>query len=782
MTALYWGLEYAKVLLCYLFILFIWPSVVFRKYLRGKSKIFRFGFCATTQIVLINTVVLCLGLLYLLNAWVVNMLFYGIFLFSIRKSLWPGAARRNELRRLVTGSLGLRTFLSGQLSDLRFWFRRMCKKLWRQVRPHLLEYILLAVIVVYGLVYFSYSPFVEHSYGFSDMNVHHTWIYSLTQGQIFSAGVYPEGMHCVVYLMHTVSGISVYSCNLFLGCIQTAVLLLSVYCLMREIFRWYGTPLLVLTAFLTIAMANDVNAVSSMSRLQYTLPGEYGQYSMFLCALFLLRFLKEHLQKDWQKEPCAWLRNENLLVFSMALAASIAIHFYVTITAFFICLPFAVVYIRRALSRVRFRPLVAAVLCGVMIAAFPMAGGLLTGIRFQGSINWALNLFNGNIVSGADMSLLDQVETESPETGSQGDEQLEEGSFRLFLKGVWKTAKDQANILYRLGYCRLFGDTLGTWTAYLSVAAAVVWLAYRLICMLLPPLRGGAGAFDCYPPIIGAFLFIMILCTAPYLKLPELIAYDRLTAIAYLLLITVVAIPVDVLLSVPQRFCPNWLTQALSVACVAAVYVGLVVTGNYHGYLYSRLIRYSSAVDVTNSIIGSFPQNTYTVVSSTDDRYQILGYGRHEELLDFLGGASQEEGYYLPTEHIFIYVEKRPLWHEQYHFTAGSFWLASNCYYDFFNRYGYAYADWEMSIGPDVSAAQISDADAAKESPKRSLGYQAYRNLDTRTIINSKAYKWCQDFAALYDNEMKIYYEDEYFVCYYFRQNTYSLYDLAIWD
>ena len=63
----YWLLEYAKVLFAYLFVMFIWPSVVFRGVFKGKSLTFRFSFCVAGQILPFNTVVLLLGLLHILK-------------------------------------------------------------------------------------------------------------------------------------------------------------------------------------------------------------------------------------------------------------------------------------------------------------------------------------------------------------------------------------------------------------------------------------------------------------------------------------------------------------------------------------------------------------------------------------------------------------------------------------------------------------------------------------------------------------------------------------------
>lgn len=762
MITLYWGLEFTKVLLCYLFILFIWPSVVFYKYLKNKSKIYRFCFCATTQIVLINTAVLGLGLGYLLNPWVVNILFYGSLLFSAVKLALPAVSLRKDMHKLTTGTLGRRSFWSSCWGRFVSWLRRLCGSLWREMRPHLIEYVLLLAIVAYGIFYFSYSSLVEYSYGYGDMYTHHGWVNGLVQGQVFSGGVYPEGMHCVLYLMHTISGLSVYSCTLYLGCIHVAILLLSVYCLMREIFRWRGTPLLVLVLFLVAAM-NNRDAVMSMSRLQGTLPGDYGLHTMYLCALFLLRFLKEGFQEGWQQDPRAWLKNENLIVFSMSLAASVTIHYYVTITAFFICLPFAIVYIRQVFSRARFLLLVAAVRFSVIVAVLPVVVALLSGIRIQGSLYWAVNVING-FTTEAHVEELEPAGTESPEASA-------EPSVFPRLRGVWSAVRDKADIFYqRYGY--LLGKTLGIWIVLLSVLLTLFWLA----CMFSRHLHAAVGIVDGYIPIIGASFFIMILYAAPYIGLPELISYNRLPSTAYLLLFMVAMIPVDMLLCTLQRFSPNWLRQTAPMICVAAICVVTLTTGHYHGYLYKILSRYRSAVDVTNSITRSFPEKTYTIVSTTDELSSIVPHGYHEELLEFLKAVEGGQMYYLPTEYVFVYVEKRPLLHSQSHFVSGPAWLATDIYAD--SRA----LEEEASKQPEIFASQITANDAQRSVLGYPTTYSTYAGLDSRTVINSKAYKWCQDFADLYKYEMNIYYEDEDFICYYFRQNPYSLYNLSIWD
>ena len=79
MDAGYWVIEYGKVLFSYLFLMFLWPSVVFRGHLRTKSKTYWFSFCVTVTIVLINSIVLMLGLFHVLDQRIVFNLFYGVF-------------------------------------------------------------------------------------------------------------------------------------------------------------------------------------------------------------------------------------------------------------------------------------------------------------------------------------------------------------------------------------------------------------------------------------------------------------------------------------------------------------------------------------------------------------------------------------------------------------------------------------------------------------------------------------------------------------------------------
>ena len=79
MEMLYWAAEYGKVLGGYVFLMFVWPMVVFGRHLKRKTGMYRFGFCVTAQIVLVTTAVLIPGLFHILNRKLIVFLFYGAF-------------------------------------------------------------------------------------------------------------------------------------------------------------------------------------------------------------------------------------------------------------------------------------------------------------------------------------------------------------------------------------------------------------------------------------------------------------------------------------------------------------------------------------------------------------------------------------------------------------------------------------------------------------------------------------------------------------------------------
>ncbi len=755
---LHWLAEYFKVLSGFLLLVFVWPHIVFKKHLNGEGIIYRFCFCISVQTVLISTVVLGLGLCHILNPWSVRAVFYGIPLIVLCKRAKPTEEKIAAFCRALSFS-----YTAIQLKQFFRTASGKIKRLWQIMRPHILEYLGLGVLLIYAQVFLVWGSFQTTSYGFGDQYVHHSWIYGLKEGIAFSGGIYPEAMHCLIYAIHILFDVRTYSLMLLFGSIQGIVFLISAYCLLREFFHWRYTPLFVLAAIILFNMLTWREG-SGMARLQWTLPLEFGLTTQFICALYLLRYLRKKPPDDNSPRRRIW--NRDLFIFMMSLSATFAAHFYPLIMAFFMCAGIAVLYLKAIFSRERFLPLVAAVLCGGLIALAPMAAAFASGTPLEKSLNWAMGVIDGNDseYDEARGRLTDDTETQDGASNTQ-----ESG-----LTGKVGAAVAFGLRVIRLGYAEMIGTDRGQFVMNLTVALGALWLALRLIPRFLSParreqIRAVSGTWlEGYLPLLADSVVFIVMYIAPYLGLPELVLGVRMASTERILLYAVAAIPLDLLFFSLTVWIKASVLHVSSMLCLGIISAWGCSPENYHGYLYCELTRYRSEVAVMDEIIGSFSPFTYTVVSPTDGLYHEIETGWHEELIDFVKQASGER-YFLPTEHVFIFVEKRPIQYAQTYYFQGPSWLAmereipENC-----------------TQAPNILASEISEEAALSALEDFSNPFSFYKEPESRTIVESKAYAWCQRFWQLYPHEMDVYYEDDDFVCYYFRQEPNSPYNLAL--
>lgn len=793
MNTAYWAGEFAKVLLAYVVLMYVWPSVLFRKHLKEKSRTYRFAFCSTVSIMLISTCVLGLGVFHILHKWLVCFLFYGSVLVSLLWGKKWSDTGLVHLHQLLIGTRGWKLYTLRAMQKAGHCIKKFFKMASKKLKGHKIEYFVLLCILVFGMIYFSYGAFMDHSYGFGDIYTHHAWIYGLIEGKAFSAGIYPEAMHCFIYAMHVLFGIRVYSCLLFLAGIHITTFLLAIYCLFKEFMKSRYTVLLILAAFLTIDLV-CVDEVFSMSRLQWTLPQEFGLYTQFLCALFLIRYLRgerEQRKENGKRKWIVW--DGDLFLFMMALATSFAIHFYVTIMAFFLCASFVVFGIHRLFKRGNLRSLIAAAVIGVIIPAVPMGVAYATGTPFQGSIDWALNVISGDDTKEGRtqqaQELLNQEETTQQSSEISDNNEINdvqstqvstensnvqqtttEPSMIQKIKGygerAWEKIVRYAQGTYTYGYAILYGEERAAWiikfTALALILGGISWIVTLIVRRKLP--------FESYFGIVLSSVVFMILYAAPFLGLPEIIAGARLCSTEQLLILATMTIPVDALFFLIGQTILRITLPILSLLCTAGIYVATNYFGVYHGYLYYELTRYNSVVDVTNNITTNFPNNSYTIISTTDELHQVVEYGRHEEMLNFLRKLNSSD-YTLPTQYLFFYVEKKPIQYAQSHFFTGPDWLAAE-------KYSQYYQEIYTSEGDNIKKAGISKTLANSAMLIFSKESQSYSDLTSRSILESKMYYWCRNFSESYPNDVNVYYEDDNFICYMVHQNPYRLYFL----
>ena len=418
-----------------------------------------------------------------------------------------------------------------------------------------------------------------------------------------------------------------------------------------------------------------------------------------------------------------------------------------------------------------------------------------TGIPFQGSIDWALNVISGedtkegrtqqaeailNTEQGETV-LPSATETKDSNTSLNGQSSdahangteitqktipLTERLKRLAIK-VWDVTEKKREGLYSYGYATLYGEERADWILRFTALAAGIGVVCCLIALLIH--RKIKICFEGYLGLTLASIAFMILYAAPFLGLPELIAGARVCSTGQLLILAMMFVPVDLFLYLIGLTVIRVVLPMVSIVLTGAIYVGANYFDVYHGFLYNELTRYNSVVDVTNNIIKNFPQYSYTIVSPTDELYQVIEYGRHEEIYNFVK-VIQSNAYSLPSEYIFLYVEKKPIQYAQSHFYTGPEWLAKEKYTQYYTMY--------FSEGNQLNQSTISDDYADRDFMFFLKESQNYSDLASRTILESKLNRWCKQFEHNFPNDINTYYEDDDFVCYVIRQNTSRLFNL----
>ena len=186
----------------------------------------------------------------------------------------------------------------------------------------------------------------------------------------------------------------------------------------------------------------------------------------------------------------------------------------------------------------------------------------------------------------------------------------------------------------------------------------------------------------------------------------------------------------------------------VSALCVLAAVGGLWQMGRLKNPRDTQaLIMNENIVCLTNIIKGE-RDDSWTIVSATDETQMGFDHGFHYETINFLEDMENYDArtmIRIPTEKVYFFIEKNPV---------------------------------NYSITYPGSGQAVSEAGAAVKLPENS-GIRMYQG-DKRWTVMSRMYYWAQEFQRLYPNEMEVYLETERFICYRIEQNPYRLYNFAI--
>lgn len=764
------AIQFFQLLSLYFFVSILLPALVLYPRVKGFSLPVRFLIYMTVGNFYIINLVQVLELLHCANR--VTLVLATVLLAAAAAIVLNHVpvvpyckGLGKDLRRYFLQQLGFRSLFRHRLREgkqLLCLAGRHLLCLLRETGPDL-PFLLLFFLVLWKL---NWTGLLENwGFGASDLPVHNKWINDLIQNQIYASGIYPMGMHCMLYYLSLLAGIPAYVSLRLFWLIQYAMTALVLLAFLRGCCRTRFLPYLGLVGYTALRYFHP----SVYERFGATLPQEFGMMFILPAVFFLLAFLRERereLEAGINRVVCcsSWL----LLCFSLSFSLTITSHFYDTVVALLICIGAAVGCSQWIWKREYFFRILLSGVAGVLLAVLPMAVGFLAGKPLQGSMYWAMNVIGLReytlpvfrvICIGAlavtGLLVLWLLRLKGKKQRLTADKPVLQHSAAGSLLPVLVGLSLLALVLLLTWRCRgplddsfrsiVFRTNISHLLLWISGAAVVVGLCLQLV------FRRIQGGF--LLSVTTALLLCGIVLISHHLGLPSLMDPARIVIyIAYLLPAAVVFL-LDGVLYLLLCILPEGWKKPVPLAAWLITLAGLLVmTSPKHlrvpfggGHL-----EMNEAILCTTNIIreNQDQDNKWTIVSANDELQMTWGYGRHVETITFLQeieNCAEETEVTIPTDRVYFYIEKKPL----------------------------NYANGYNGLIPPVSPEQ-----AEKDLPDNS-GLNAYSGPN-RSITMSRMYYWAQAFQALYPNELKVYLETEDFVCYYIEQNPYRLYNFAI--
>ena len=668
-----------------------------------------------------------------------------------------------ECRHYILRELGFKSFMRNRWQEIKVFLRMVTRNLWRLLKENFLDIPFLVIFAL--LVWKVCGPGILHNWGYgaSDIPVHNYWINGLIENNIYVAGIYPMGMHCMLYYLSAMTGIPVYVILRLFWLVQYSMIAVMILVFLKGHCKARFLPYLGIMLFVGAKYFNGI----SYSRYGATLPQEFGMLYILPSIFFVMEFFKtrkEELEEGINRIRCtsSWY----LLGFAMSFSLTLTSHFYDTIIAGVICIGIAVGYGYWIWRKEYFLRILLAGILSILLAFLPMAVAFLTGKELQGSMYWAMNVIGLRDYTALIFRII-----------CVGVVAMTVGGVILVARGIksgkisFEDKKVPRHLLIVKLILQLFN--LVPLAAILLIGwkyrETILWGCKQNV-FALPDMNLvlygigaalGIGVIQRYliEPMRGAGIFSMVIAeiilglilVSGALGWPMLMEPYRASIYLAYLIPVVIIMTLD---GVVNLLFLDWLADTRQVVGLILTVIVIFNSTKYdwiRGSFGGGSLEMNEAILCTTNIMkdNEGQDNKWTIVSANDELRMIEEYGRHTETIEFLEDMeywNRTKEVTIPTEKVYFYIEKKPL--------------------NYANGYG-----GEIPV--------VSEEQAAQPLPQNS-GLAPY-NGPRRSITMSRMYYWAQKFMELYPNELKVYYENDRFVCYYIEQNVYRLYNFAIY-
>lgn len=766
-------LRFTGIFAAYTGITVLLPEIMFRRILKGRRLSEQFLMSYTFGNFYIINIVFALQLLHISNFFtltavtVLMSILIGVKInrIPLRRKLAEG---KKIFCRLSDGSLGIRS----AVGNLVRWIVNMCRCFAEIFYKYIVKKPIqnMFILLILGAMFWIYGRQIILTYGYraSDIPVHLSWINQMSRGKIFSKGVYPFGFHCMIYYLHTVFGVDTYVilCEFFF--VQVIYLHAVLLAMLKLLCKTKYLPYI---GVFTYIVGNFWSG-QTYSRFYSTLPQEYGMIFVIPSVYFLIRFFQIRKENLRDRET-----RRILQCFAMAFSLTLAIHFYGTMIAGLCCIGIAMGFCFRFVKKEYFCRIMVTGILSVVLAVLPMAIAFAGGTPLQGSLGWGMSVISGNQNEESDADNTTQNNKVQVTSGDGKVTEIDVSKLPSAKKGETTVVVEQKKpslgdrMRTVTDKIKVISDKIKTIPNKIPKAVRTMSIRIRNIVVPVDWQKMGTAVMTAYAGLLllglvfcafrkteyGAALMsvgfcmlilTVLLCAGPF-GLPTLMDAARCSIYyAYLLPVAGVVLADGILcfMTMPRIFRNG--KNVLSLGISVVLLIVLLQKDLVKNPEFSSGYVTNGAITCLTNIIRENEDETWTIVSANDETQMGLDHGWHYETITFLRQLEkidEDTKILIPTKNIYFFIEKIPL---------------------------------DYSVSYAGSGQSISKKGASQTLPN--VGGIGMYQGEKRWIVMSRMYYWVQAFMKKYPNEMKVYYEDDQFICYRIPQNMYHQYNFAI--
>lgn len=277
----------------YAFLTVVFPSLVFYRKFKSEPFHVRFLIYITFGNFYVMNLVFLLQILHISNRYtlIVGTVVPAIAAIIRFYRLKPVKGINNFLQYIVgllKGTIGIRLLLRRISKFVKSLASSTIGRAVKSITHSGLEW--LCTVAVICVVLWMYGTGIIKTFGYSasDLAVHNYWINEMGKNNIFAAGIYPFGFHCVVYFIHAVFGVKTYILLRLFGVVQTLFIHLVMLAFLRACCKSKYIPYAAVGIFVSASFFD----YGTYFRYSSALPQEFGMIFILPSIYFIFRFFE----------------------------------------------------------------------------------------------------------------------------------------------------------------------------------------------------------------------------------------------------------------------------------------------------------------------------------------------------------------------------------------------------------------------------------------------------------------------------------------------------------